>query len=116
MDIVSVFEENKSLIETLMPFVSSLIGAVIGGMISIFTLFRNSKTIKKQLLVQTISEERIKWINSLRNEFVAYNTSLSMYQEATKNREKVEWKMGGQIGGELSSQSIYEQLITSIKK
>ena len=39
----------------------------------------------RELLIQTISEERIKWINSLRDEFVEFNKNLIMFREAVSD-------------------------------
>lgn len=85
MDIISFAEEHKESLVIIVPFIASLLGTFVGGIGVFITVFRSSKTAKKQLLVQTISEERIKWINALRDDFVEFNKNLAMYEEIDPN-------------------------------
>lgn len=108
MENLSFIEEHKELLEIITPFISSLLGAFIGGIGVFFTVFRNSKNAQKQLLVQTISEERIKWINALRDEFVEFNTNLAMYEEIKPESKE------GLISKK--ERERYENLLSSIDK
>lgn len=72
---------SNPYITILGSFVGSLIGA--GGILLVARL--NTKTKMKELLIQTISEERIKWINSLRDEFIEFNKNLIMFREAVSD-------------------------------
>lgn len=108
MDILSFIKEYKESLIIITPFLSSLLGAFIGGFGVFFTVFRNSKTAQKQLLVQTISEERIKWINALHDEFVDFYKNLSIYEKILSESEE------GSIDAEKTKK--YELLVASIYK
>lgn len=63
---------------------SAIIGTIIVAMVGWFGVWYAAKinvtTKRKELLIQTISAERINWINSLRDEFVNFNKELAMYR------------------------------------
>ena len=87
MDIIFNIGEKKGEFDSFIPLLSSFIGAFIGAITVFYTVNRTNKTKLKELLVQTISEERIRWINTLRDEFVEFNKNIVVYKAIIDEHE-----------------------------
>lgn len=107
MDIIFNIGEKKGEFDSFIPLLSSFIGSFISAMAVFYTVNRTNKKKLKELLVQTISEERIRWINTLRDEFVEFNKNIVVYKAIIDENE-------GDISSEENRK--FEEVIASIHR
>ncbi|PDZ57811.1 hypothetical protein [Bacillus thuringiensis] len=65
--------DTNKLVFYVVTAIATIIAAIIAAIISLFMNRRNNQIAKEERFIDTISAERVKWVNSIRDVFSEYN-------------------------------------------